>query len=127
MDSLSVLIVAAVDAEGLPWVEAAFASAAEPVRVTRTADLPEAQRHLSAGHTAALVLLVAAGQELITFNGEACILSTILDISGRIQAETALRESETKYRALYDERFEVFKQIYKQMKSIHARLNTAAP
>jgi xylulokinase len=26
-------------------------------------------------------------------------------------------------RALYDEKFDIFKQIYKQMKSIHARLN----
>jgi hypothetical protein len=58
MESLSVLIVAAVDAEGLPWVEAAFAGTSEPVRVMRTADLPEAQRHLSAGHAADLVLLV---------------------------------------------------------------------
>jgi len=30
----------------------------------------------------------------------------------------------SQYRALYDEKFDVFKQIYKQMKNIHARLNT---
>ena len=36
-------------------------------------------------------------------------------------------QPQAQHRALYDERFEIFKQIYKQMKNIHARLNTAAP
>ena len=35
-------------------------------------------------------------------------------------------QPQAQHRARYDERFEIFKQIYKQMKSIHARLNTAA-
>ena len=36
-------------------------------------------------------------------------------------------QPQAQHRALYDERFEIYKQIYKQMKSIHARLNTPAP
>lgn len=37
---------------------------------------------------------VVAGQELISFNGEACILSTFLDITNRKQVEQALWDSE---------------------------------
>ena len=48
------------------------------------------------------------------------------DIPALIQFKQ-MYQPQAQHRALYDERFEVFKQIYKQMKNIHARLNTAAP
>ena len=48
------------------------------------------------------------------------------DVPALIQFKQ-MYQPQAQHRALYDERFEVFKQIYKQMKNIHARLNTAAP
>ncbi|MFN8595170.1 MAG: PAS domain S-box protein [Anaerolineae bacterium] len=43
---------------------------------------------------------VLAAQELITFNGEACILTNMQDITARKQAEQAVRESEARYRLI---------------------------
>jgi xylulokinase len=33
-------------------------------------------------------------------------------------------QPQSQHRALYDEKFEVFKQLYKQMKSVYKRLNS---
>jgi xylulokinase len=44
------------------------------------------------------------------------------DISGLVQFKR-IYEPQSEHRALYDEKFEIFKQIYKQMKSIYRRLN----
>jgi xylulokinase len=48
------------------------------------------------------------------------------DIPALIQFKQIYKHK-TQHRARYDERFEIFKQTYKQMKKIHARLNTPAP
>ena len=58
MPSLNVLIVAAHDAEGLPWVEAAFGSASDLARLARAFDLADAQRQFLVGCAIDLVVLV---------------------------------------------------------------------
>ena len=51
-------------------------------------------------HRSGAVRNIVAGQELLTFNGEACILSSLLDITERKQAEENLRQSEERYRLI---------------------------
>jgi xylulokinase len=46
----------------------------------------------------------------------------INDVAKLVQYKQSY-EPRSQYRALYDEKFEIFKQIYKQMKSIYRRLN----
>jgi len=50
-------------------------------------------------HRSGAIRYVVVGHELITFNGEDCILSTLLDVTDRKQAEEAQRDSEGKLRA----------------------------
>jgi xylulokinase len=47
---------------------------------------------------------------------------TFGDIPRLVQVKCAYRP-QFKHRPLYDEKFEIFKLIYKQMKSVHHRLN----
>jgi PAS domain S-box-containing protein len=51
-------------------------------------------------HRSGEIRNVIAAQELMTFNGEECILTHLLDITKRKQAEEKLRQSEERYRLI---------------------------
>jgi sugar (pentulose or hexulose) kinase len=68
------------------------------------------------------VALITISGKVLGWESEPVRLIKFSDIPQLVQFQKSY-QPQAKHRTLYDERFNIFKQIYKQMKGIHHRLN----
>jgi PAS domain S-box-containing protein len=69
-------------------------------RLSEDGYIREMETQLKTGSGAVCEVLASA--ELIDLDGEQCTLTTLQDVTQRVQAERALRESEARYRSIVD-------------------------